>query len=294
MRPFPVLKNYHGYLMFELAISLTVLMVLMQFLLPLVSHVRDQASTKERLLQRVRLTNAVMDHFQSQLAPIFFKGCGKGESLTIEIGSATGTLPDRISSKDLMAQSDWLVASHNGVCSYPMSFNTLSPTLAYVCDWDEGERVTFSSCYGEASGVINEVNTKDTLLHFSDGALLGESGILLSEQGFIWYVAQGMDAAAFWRTPSESGNSLELWSGISKLAVYPLLDTDQSGRLDQLKSDYGLYPLNQIKGVWLELMVIQANCDVNTSNNEAIYTSHRGEVWRYNPSCEFPLSFIVS
>ncbi|OUR64027.1 hypothetical protein A9Q77_12215 [Marinomonas sp. 42_23_T18] len=294
MRYFSSPKKRSAYLLFELAISLLVLMVLMQFLFPLLANARHQSSDKIRLLDRLELKAAVMDHFQSQLAPLFFKACGNGNSDYIEIGRAIDNLPERISHKALLEGSDWLNASQNAQCNYPLTMTSLTPTLAYSCDWDVGDIVVFSSCNISAKGLITQVKSASTDFSFSNAALLGASGIVLSQQGFIWYLADGKSDDAFWRTPSLSGNSLELWSGITKLSIYPLLDLDDNGALDTLVSEYGVYQVSQLKGLWLELLVKQMPCRHQDTVSMEEYLNHRGDIWLYNARCEFPVSFVVN
>lgn len=282
-----------AYLLFELAISMMVLMILMQLLFPLLSHARNQSLDKIRLLDRLELSSALEDHFQSQLSPLFGKACGNGIGNFIEIGSAEASLPERIGRKTLLAGSDWLLASQNAQCSYPLKMTSLTPVLAYACDWDVGDRVVFSNCHTSANGLITQITSASTGFSFSDAELLGESGILVSQRGFIWYLAKGKNDNAFWRTPSLKGNSLELWSGINKLSIYPLLDLDGSGALDALANEYGLYPLSQLKGLWVELMVRQVPCSYQKEGQTEEYFNHRGDVWQYNARCEYPLSFVI-
>ena len=65
MTPYKSPNKTAAYLLFELAISLMVLMVLMQFLLPLLATARQQTSTKINMLDQLELKAAVMDHFQA-------------------------------------------------------------------------------------------------------------------------------------------------------------------------------------------------------------------------------------
>lgn len=298
MTPYKQPNKTAAYLLFELAISLMVLMVLMQFLLPLLATARQQTSIKINMLDQLELKAAVMDHFQAQLSPIFRKACANGVNINIEIGPAEGVLPERINSKTLLAQSDWLLASQNGLCSTPLVMSSLTPSLALTCDWDAGDEVIFSSCDASAVGVVNEVSSSSTSLRFSGGELIGLSGVLLSQHPYIWYLAKGKSDNAFWRTPALSGNSLELWDGINYMSIYPLLDLDANGTLDNLTKEYGTYPLAQIKGLWFEMIVKQSACEMDISSSPqgvlTQYTNHRGLDWFYQQGCEFPLSFVVN
>jgi len=294
MKAFTSPKKQSAYLLFELAISMMVLMVLMQFLFPLLANARHQSSDKIRLLDRLELKAAVIDHFQSQFAPLFFKACGNAKGDFLEIGHAADSLPERIDHKTLLEGTDWLNASQNAQCSYPLTIVDLTPKLAYSCDWSVGEAVIFSNCNVSAKGLVTQVKSASTDLSFSSTELLGESGMVLSQQGFIWYLADGKSDDAFWRTPSLSGNSLELWSGVSKLSIYPLLDLDDNGALDTLVSEYGIFQVSQLKGLWLELVVKQMPCRHQDEVLMEEYLNHRGDIWLYNARCEFPLSFVVN
>lgn len=293
MRCFTPPSKHAAYLLFELAISMMVLMVLMQFLFPLLANARQQSLDKTRLLDRLELSSALVDHFQSQLSPLFWKACGNGVGDHIEIGNADANVPERIEHKALLVGNDWLYANQNAQCSYPLKMTSLTPELPYACDWDAGDSVVFSSCRSSDKGLITQTTTTSTRFSFSNTELLDESGILLSQQGFVWYLAEGKSDDAFWRTPSLSGNSLELWSGINKLSIYPLLDLDANGALDTLDHEYGVFPLSQLKGLWIELMVKQAPCRYQDEALTDEYLNHRGDVWQYNSRCEYPLSFVV-
>ena len=292
MKPQLSASTFAGYLMFELAVSMLVLMVLMQLLLPVLASVRQQANTKGRLLSRIELEAAVMDHFQSQLAPMFWRGCGNASGLTFTIGAAKQTLPERIDNKAVIAQSDWLSAAHLGVCAYPIQVTSLSETIPYTCEWTD--EVIFSNCDISSQGVVEQVGSSRTDLTFYDSEVLGRSGLVLSKQTFIWYLAPGKLEDAFWHTPGESGNSLELWSGIRHMSFYPLLDSDSDGTFDTMTVEYGTYPASQLKGLWVELAVAEKVCSQEEKSIEQEFVNYRGEVWHFYPKCEFIIRFVVS
>lgn len=281
-----------AYLLFELVVSLAVLMILMQLLVPVLANVRNQSLRKTQLLEQFELKAAVIDHFQSQLAPIFWQACGRGNGFVLEIGSSSIDLPDRINNKALLAQSDWLLASHIGRCNYPIEMLSLAPSIAYACDWSDD--VIFSSCSMSDLGLVKEQDDMRTDFTFNNVALLGKTGFVLSKEPFIWYLAPGKVDNAFWRTPELSGNSLELWSGIKKMSFSPLLDTNNDGAFDTVTSAYGSYQVSQLKGLLLELLVTQDTCVQYKDEPEKEFVNQRGDIWRYSARCEFILSFVVS
>ena len=292
MKYYSPTKSLTGYLLFELAVSLVVLMVLMQVLLPMLANVRDQSVQKTRLLARTELKQAVIDHFQSQLAPLFWRACQNANGLNIEIGRSDQVLPERINNKSLLAQSDWLNAPLLGRCSSPFEMTSLQPATSYACDWPD--EVVCSSCETSDLGVVMLANDKGAEFAFNNDEIIGQSGFILSKQRFIWYLAKGKVDNAFWHTPELGGNSLELWSGIHNISIYPLLDLDDNGSFDTLGGDYGSYPISRLKGLWLEMRVRQSGCDVEHFQSNAEFVNHRGDVWQYQPRCEFILSFVVS
>ena len=294
MRVFHSLHKKQGFLLLELLISLLVLMVLMQLLLPLLINARNQALNKTRLLDQEVLKSALVDHFQSQLSPIFWRGCDNASVFEFEIGPWDAVLPARISHKTLVEKSDWLTASLKAVCSYPIEMTSLTPSVAFSCDWDAGDEVIFSSCEGASVGVINEVSSNATEFSFGDDELLNQSGFVYSVSGFSWYLAPGKSDLAFWRTPSLSGNSLELWDGIQIMSIYPLLDEDLNGTWDALDTRYGRYSTTQLKGLWFELLVSQGDCNQQAQSIQADYVNQRGVTWSYHPRCEFVISFVVN
>lgn len=292
MKPQLFVSSLAGYLMFELAVSMLVLMVLMQLLLPILASVRQQADTKGRLLSRVELEVAVMDHFQSQLAPIFWRGCGNAANLTFTVGTASQILPERIDNKAVLAQSDWLRAPHLGACTYPIKITDLSETIPYSCEW--ADEIVFSNCDISSQGAVEEVGSSSMDLVFYDSEILGKSGFVLSKQTFIWYLSPGKLEDAFWHTPEEAGNSLELWSGIRHMSFYPLLDKDSNGTFDTMTIEYGTYPISQLKGLWIELVVKEKACSQAEKKVEQEFINYRGESWRFHPKCEFVIRFVVS
>ncbi|KZM41485.1 hypothetical protein OA92_13855 [Marinomonas sp. SBI22] len=292
MKPLISANAFAGYLMFELAVSFAVLLILMQLLLPVLSNVRQQTNTKLRLLSRIELEAAVIDHFQSQLAPMFWRACGNASDLTFTIGAADQTLPERIDNKSVLAQSDWLNATHIGTCAYPVEVSNLSQTINYGCEW--ADEIIFSNCDMSSQGVVERVGDISTDVKFYDSDVIGRSGFVLSKQAFIWYLAPGKLEDAFWHTPEASGNSLELWSGVRYLSFYPLLDIDSDGTFDTMTTNYGTYFVSQLKGLWIELIVKEKTCTQAEKEIEQEFMNYRGEVWRFFPKCEFIIRFVVS
>lgn len=295
--------NPKGFLMIELLVSLAVLMLLMSLLLPMVKSNRDQLDSKTEVIERIALKEAVVDHFQAQLSSILWRACANPTDKDIdelvqqgagwiEIGTNTSELPERLTTKDLPNSTDWLQAYQRGICRYSIRIDALSEELPYTCSWDEGDEVLFEYCDDMALGMVENVSSTKTDVTFYDDAIVGEMGTILSHDPYIWYLNDRSTYTAFWRTPQVTGNSLELWAGVEKLAIYPLLDTNSDGRMDTLSADYGAYALWQVKGFWLEVVVTDNSCD--DEQTDSSYNTHRGETWSYASDCSFPLQLVVN
>jgi len=308
-------SKHNGYLMVELLVSLVIVLVLMQFLLPLLNNSRNQMLSKMRVMDRIELKEAIVDHFQSQLAPILWRACGVASTgnaiensvdnsemkntMLVQIGNSAGVLPERLINKNIAQSTDWLMATQRGICRYSTRLSSLALTLPYSCSWDAGDEIVFEQCGGFSYGIVEKVTTTESHVKFSDESLLkegnesDENGVVVGHNPYIWYLNKKERYTGFWRTPQISGNSLELWSGIEKLAIYPLLDIDLDGAFDTLATEYKMYSLAQLKGFWLELIVNDMRCN-STSVHDSNYQNHRGVSWSYNTDCAFPLQFMVS
>ena len=150
----------------------------------------------------------------------------------------------------------------------------------------------FSSCESYFPGQILSVSAQHSRIELIGGELvedaIGQSGIIESQDEFYWYISEGKGGQnAFWRTPRESGNSLELWSGIERLSVFPLLDDNLDGRVDALDTGYGQFSLAKVRGLWVEYQYRLHDCKSERDTQLAQdYRSMRGETWRYFSPCQ--------
>ena len=135
---------------------------------------------------------------------------------------------------------------------------------------------------------VLSVTSTQTQIQLMDDTAIGKSGILESQDGFYWYLSPGKNGGtAFWRTPEESGNSLELLNGIERLAIFPLLDENNDGSVDTLVTNYGDFSLKALRGLWIEYQYVLDDCQSERGVQlEQSYLSMRSETWSYTSPCQ--------
>ncbi|TBR42832.1 type II secretion system protein [Marinomonas agarivorans] len=298
-----------GYLLIELLVSLAIGVIILQLVLPVLTQGRQQAQRHLQQMDRVALKAAIVDHFQAQLAPIFWRACrtilptDEEDALPfsiphLHIGQASSTnLPNKLATKILLPQTDWLLATAINDCRYSALISEIPVGLPYTCSWRRGDKVMFDNCHHQIEGEVINTDKYHTRLWFQSAGLLGQSGVISQQEKYVWYLAQGKAeqfSGAFWRMPQEKGNALELWAGVEKLAFYPLLDRNTDGRIDTISVNYGGFPLQQVKGLWLEIIANDVNCEpIATKSQLNEYATYRGAIWQYDPVCAVPMQFVV-
>ena len=290
-----------GWVMAELMLAIAIVMLLSASLLPILLQTQQSQQQQMTYLQSQTWVASFKDHLTAQWQRLVWQGCSLASNQMLSFGNMQRIKPTRITSKKVVAASDWLQATDLGYCR---TSQTLSPTISFNsrCQWREGQAVRFSQCQNQYMGtVISSNKDQQTIelalpssLTFPLADTAEKTGILLSEEPYIWYLATGKSGqAAFWRTPMLSGNSLELWNGVQQIALYPLLDTDQDGKLDQLSTQYGDYSIAAVKAIWVEVMVSLDGCQSPTDVEPYEYLTFRGDVWPYFPPCHYISDFLV-
>ncbi|NLQ18423.1 hypothetical protein HGG82_12440 [Marinomonas sp. M1K-6] len=283
--------HLHGGLLVELLLVCALIAMFLPFLVTALSRLQERHLLAETYQQQQALNAAIEAHFQAQWSRLVPANCRPNDALFLTIQSGASP-PDRLASRSVAADSDWLQGRDYGLCrrAIEVSENPFESTLA--CHWKAGDRVTFSSCESYYQGEVLSVSTHKSVIQLAgdgtaDGAI-GQSGMLESQDGFYWYVSKGKDGLnAFWRTPEESGNSLELWNGIERLSVFPLLDNNQDGLVDTLDTRYGDIRLTHLRGLWVEYQYRLSDClAIDDQWQTQEYTSMRGDSWQYASPCQ--------
>ena len=272
-----------GSILMELLVACFVVSLVMPFLISAVSRLNEQQLRTSQYLLAQEVENALIDHLKAQWSRLLPAGCLL-PSHTLIIQSSE-VIPLKLKRRALDKASDWLGGIDYGLCRFTMTARGQQTHLVDACDWKLGDPVTFTSCVGRYSASITSVNSQGMVVSLASQDGIGQSGILESEQAFYWYLADGKNGTlALWRTPSISGRSLELWAGLERMALYPLLDTGQDGLVDSIDTRHGEYALNQVRAIWVEFIYRLPNC-VNHFPLDASYQTMRGEVWSYQPPC---------
>lgn len=284
-------RSLKGRLQGSLLIELLLVCLLISLFLP--SLVTTVSSLQNRYMlaqtyQEQRTFKAAIDaHFQSQWARLIPANCADDSSLFLTIQSGK-LVPDRLSSRIVSADSDWLKGVDYGSCRIGMTVERNPFDITLDCHWKSGDRAVFSSCDAYSIGQITALSGSRRTIQLNSDGVIGLSGILESEDGFYWYLSPGKNGGtAFWRTPEESGNSLELLNGIERLSIFPLLDSDNNGSVDTLSTGYGDFSLKQVRGLWVEYQYHLNDCKSERGAQlDQIYESMRGETWHYSTPCQ--------
>lgn len=279
--------NLRGSLLIELLVVIALVSLFLPFLVTALSRLQERHVLAQTYQDQHKIKAAIDAHFKAQWARLVPANCSDDVDvfLTIQSGSIK---PDRLSSRTLMEDSDWLRGVDYGSCrmSVMVSENPFDTTLD--CHWQAGDNITFSNCAASFSGQVLSVTSTKSTVQLEEGFALGQSGIIESQDGFYWYLSPGKDGfGAFWRTPEESGNSLELWNGVERLTVFPLLDEDDDGAVDVLDADYGDFSLKNVRGLWVEYQYRLSNCKSSSGVQlDQNYVSMRGDTWHYSSPCQ--------
>lgn len=277
----------------SILVEVLVVCVLIAIFLPLLVVVLSRLQDRHLLIQtyqdQFELKAAIEAHFQAQWARLVPANCSPDDQVFLTIES--GMLPPiRLASRKVSPSSDWVKGTDYGLCRRSLSVQNNPQEVLLACHWREGDQVGFSSCDGQFVGQVSYVNSRGTKskIAFDDESVIGQSGVIESKDAFFWYLSPGKDGSdAFWRTPAESGNSLELFNGIERFAVYPLLDKSSNGLMDALDTRYGHFTLKEIRGIWVEYQYRLSDCRAReVAPLMQIYVSMRGENWSYFPPCQ--------
>lgn len=296
----------NGYLLIELLVAMAIGIMILQSLVPILRQSRLQLTQQIQSMDRIALKSAIVDHFQAQLAPILWQACKAIEQAKndespqqFHLGKAEDSnLPIRINNKQPLLETDWLLALATGDCRYSTQLTQLSVEIPLSdCDWQRKESVVFQNCQHHYQGQVIQQSNSHTRLQFTNTELIGQSGIVSQQIPYFWYVApstSNQSIGAFWRMGATKGRALELWFGVDKLALYPLLDINTDGQVDTLAAHYGAFPMRQLKGLWLELIVHDMACNPQAKPEpKQRYHTHRGKTWLYDRTCAFPMQFVV-
>lgn len=278
-----------GSVLIEVLVVSALIALFLPMLVTALARLQDRHALAQNYQDQFEIKAAIESHFQAQWARLQPAGCTMDSHLYLTIESGLSP-PSRLASRTVSRQSDWLSGVDYGLCRRSLTVTENPIDVFLACHWKEGDTVRFSSCHDVYFGQVTHVNSrkdKSTVL-FNDEAILDQSGIAASQDGFYWYLSPGKDGAeALWRTPALSGNSEELMNGIERLSVLPLLDENDNGLVDSLTTDYGLFPLWKVRALWVEYQYRLSDCREGLSDlDEMAYQSMRGEVWRYSPPCQ--------
>lgn len=276
--------------MIELLVVCALVALFLPFVVSALVRMQERHLLGQAYQDQQAIRAAIDAHFQAQWARLVPASCRIGDDVFITIESGRSP-PTRLASRDLDRQSDWIRGTDYGLCrgTVTVKENPFETTLS--CPWKVGDSVRFSSCEAIFEGQVFSVSAQKSVLQLKGGDVahqaIGQSGILENQESFYWYISPGRDGRlAFWRTPEQSGNALELWNGLERMSVFPLLDESSNAKVDTLDTRYGRFSLNVLRGLWVEYQYQLSHCQFETNQSEQAYLSMRGEVWRYSSPCQ--------
>ncbi|TYL47577.1 type II secretion system protein [Marinomonas sp. IMCC 4694] len=277
----------------SILIEMLVACVLIAIFLPLLVVASTRLQERHRLAQayqdQFEIKAAIEAHFQAQWARLVPANCYPDDTALLTIGSGMSP-PVRLASRKVAESSDWIKGTDYGLCRRSLTVHENPLEVSMACHWRVGDPVVFSSCNAGFSGQLTYVNSRGnrSRIAFDDEDVIGQSGVIESQNGFYWYLSPGKDGReAFWRTPAESGNSLELFNGIERVAIFALLDENNDGLVDALGASYGDVSLKKLRGLWVEYQYHLRDCGVQKMTlSMREYVSMRGETWSYFAPCQ--------
>ncbi len=291
-------SSQHGWMLLEVVIGTFILMMILSYITPILMQSKRHADVIQHRLQGLSWSEGFKDNLKAQWQTLVWNGCYGQTVSTIELGnSSSSNVPDRIKNKSLEKSSDWLKGKASDQCGTTQTVQGEEVEFYSSCKWKVNQSVVFSQCLAESYGWISKVSGSNITAQFNSITPNAEgnwpSGLLFRTEPYVWYVSKGKNShMALWRTPLDSGNSLELWSGLKKIAIYPMLDSDLDGVLDELSTEYGEYPVAQLRAFWVEALVTHENCQDSQSLMHD-YKNFRGETWHYNSRCDSIIDFII-
>lgn len=276
-----------GSLLIEMLVACALISLFLPFLVSALARLQERHLLAQTYQDQHEIKAAIDAHFQAQWARLVPANCAMDESLFLTIQSGESP-PVRLASRKVSSGSDWMKGTDYGLCrgAVTVSSNPFETNLS--CHWKVGDRTNFSSCESSFSGQVVSVSSHKSKIELTDDLAIGQSGMIESQGGFYWYVSPGKEGGdAFWRTPEENGNSLELLNGIERLSIFPLLDEDDNGLVDSLDTRYGPFALNKLRGLWVEYQYRLSNCKSDRQEPFAqSYHSMRGGDWHYLSPCQ--------
>lgn len=276
-----------GSLLIELLVVCGLIALFLPFLVMAIARMQERHLLAQTYQDQHTIKAAIDAHLKAQWARLLPASCIIDESLYLTIESGMSP-PVRLAARPVDKDSDWLKGVDYGLCRSSVIVNNNPMKTTMACHWKAGDRTTFSSCEANYKGQVLSESASKSLIKLEDDLAIGQSGIIESEDGFYWYLSEGKDGwNALWRTPQESGNSLELWNGIERFAVLPLLDDSQDGLVDTLDTRYGRFPLKSLRGLWVEYQYRLSDCKADRDADfQQEYRSMRGETWHYFSPCQ--------
>ena len=292
-------SKIQGSLLLELLVVVLLISLFLPFLVSALGRLQERQLLAQTYQDQHKFKAAIDAHFSAQWARLVPANCSDNDALFLTIGSGAFK-PDRLSSRTVMADSDWLQGSDYGACRASITISENPFEITLDCHWKAGDSMTFSHCAASYSGQVLSVTSSNSTRQLEGGFTFGgllegesdplesQSGVIESQDGFYWYLSPGKDSGtAFWRTPEESGNSLELLNGIERLAIFPLLDNGDSGSVDTLATGYGNFSLKSLRGLWIEYQYRLDDCHSERGVQlDQEYFSMRGETWHYRSPCQ--------
>ncbi|BFM48961.1 hypothetical protein [Marinomonas sp. THO17] len=281
-------------IMLELLVACLLLSLMLPLILNSLRDMRLGHIQRQAYQQSLALKSAIDAHLRSQWSRLKPAHCVPSTEALLTITQAQHP-PQRLANKNLAAGSDGLLATDVGLCRVSTKVTNNPIKIAVDCHWKAGDAIEFASCEGITKGQVVSVSGDQASLSFADNQLLGESGVIASQDRFYWYLAEGKAGnTALWRTPAETGSALELWSGIERLSIFPLLDTQQDSLVDSLNTEYGEYSMASVRALWVEYQYRVEDCQWQAEDSAPQeYVSMRGQTWQYRPPCQQVTNQII-
>lgn len=276
-----------GSLLIELLVVCGLIALFLPFLVMAMARMQERHLLAHTYQDQHTIKAAIDAHIKAQWERLLPVGCVIDESLFLTIESGVSP-PIRLATRHIHKDSDWVKGVDYGLCRSSVTVRTNPLETAMTCHWKAGDSAIFSSCESHYKGHIFSESRSKSLIQLDSDLAIGQSGIIQSEEGFYWYLSEGKDGwNALWRTPEGSGNSLELWNGIERLAIFPMLDNNQDGFVDTLDTQYGRFPLAKLRGLWVEYQYRLSHCKIDRDVGfQTEYHSMRGETWHYDSPCQ--------
>lgn len=277
-------KNRRGYLLWEVMASIAIVTAMMMVMMPMIQTFSQTVDAKHKVFNRIAVDRGLRDQLYAQWHRLGAFGCFDAGRV-IEIGSSQNR-PSRIPKTTHDRASDWISGADVGLCSgYGLTQESELMVRLPCSGINTGDILQVSSCSAAEQTRVLGANKGVKTAQLANPHLFDRTVLVGTKKAFYWYVGKGKSGRnALWRKPSIAGNAVELFPGLFRMRLYPILDQDEDAIAETIAVQYGQFEVRQLKGLLIEYEYAIEQCARQLSLTK-VYHTLRGDQWYYDASC---------